>query len=103
MRELNGIVEYNGAVSVKNLVVVDFYADWCGPCKELGKFLETFHLNFPNVDFYKVDITKNSELAEQCEVSALPTVNLYKNGAFLGAIVGLNVNELETQILKLSS
>lgn len=62
-------------------VLVDFYADWCGPCKmmapELEKFAETMQ---GKVKVIKVDVDKNQSAAMQYRIQGIPTLVLFKNG-----------------------
>ena len=77
-------------------VMVDFYADWCGPCKALAPLLADMD-NTAN-DYYigKVNVDENPELASQYKVASIPTVLIFKNGECVNRSVGLsNRKELE--------
>ncbi|RMX39555.1 hypothetical protein pdam_00006148 [Pocillopora damicornis] len=64
------------------LVVIDFFADWCGPCKMIApKFLKMADDFKAEVEFAKVNVDENTETAEKEEISAMPTFKFYKNGA----------------------
>jgi thioredoxin 1 len=71
------------------LVVVDFYADWCGPCKMLGPVLEKAAENHPGVVFIgKVNVDQAPDLAGAQGVSGIPDVRIYKNGREVDRFVG---------------
>ena len=70
------------------LVLVDFYADWCGPCKMLGPILDDVSEKLTFVKFLKVDVDKNRKLASQYGVQSIPTVILFKNGMLVDKRVG---------------
>ena len=65
-------------INSPNTVVVDFFADWCGPCKMLSPVLEKLDSMNPDVDFYKVNIDENPSLADEFEVRSIPNVVIFK-------------------------
>lgn len=65
--------------SKKALVVVDFYADWCGPCKMIGPIMEKLAEEY-KVKLVKVNIDKEQKLAEEFGVMSIPTVAFFKDG-----------------------
>jgi len=75
------------------LVLVDFYADWCPPCKVLSPVLEKITEDSSLVggveaDLVTLDVDANKELARQYEVRAMPTVIAFRNGTPVGQFVG---------------
>ena len=69
------------------LVLVDFFAQWCGPCKMLGPVLE--ELDAENiVDIIKIDVDIEKELAQKYRVMTIPTLILFKNGKVVKQAVG---------------
>jgi thioredoxin 1 len=72
----------------KNLVFVDFYADWCGPCKMTEPIVEQLSEELKDVSFYKLDVDQNQELAGQYSVFSIPTFIMFKNGQPVGQMVG---------------
>lgn len=72
-------------------ILVDFYADWCGPCKMLGTILE--EMDFP---ILKINVDKFPELARKYGVMSIPTIILFDNGKEIKKNIGfLGKNELE--------
>ena len=69
-------------------VVVDFYADWCGPCKMLSPVLERLEDEFDDFEFIKVNIDENQDLAEEFEVFSIHKVCVIKNGEIADRNVG---------------
>lgn len=84
-------------------VVVDFYADWCGPCKLLVPKLESLvSKNHGKLVLAKINIEQQSELADEYQVMAVPTVIAMKNGKQIDRFVGFKDDDaLETFIAKL--
>ncbi|MEM7774867.1 MAG: thioredoxin [Pseudomonadota bacterium] len=71
------------------LVLVDFWADWCGPCKQLTPVLEKVVNSFNGtVRLVKVDVDKNQTLAAQLRVQSLPTVYAFKDGGLIDGFMG---------------
>lgn len=64
----------------KELVLVDFYAEWCGPCKLIGKEIESLDKETKEIEIVKVDIDKFPELATKYSIMAVPTLKVYQNG-----------------------
>lgn len=74
---------------IKNgTTLVDFFADWCGPCKMLAPVLEEADSLYPDVDFVKVNIDENMDLAEQFGIMSIPQVFIFKDGEVLGKSQG---------------
>ncbi|AJV72094.1 Trx1p [Saccharomyces cerevisiae YJM189] len=82
--------EFDSAIAQDKLVVVDFYATWCGPCKMIAPMIEKFSEQYPQADFYKLDVDELGDVAQKNEVSAMPTLLLFKNGKEVAKVVGAN-------------
>lgn len=75
-------------VNYKGIVMVDFYAEWCGPCKMTGPVIDNLSEEIKNVKFVKVDVDANSELSSQFNVFSIPTFIIFKNGQAVNQFVG---------------
>lgn len=71
------------------LVLIDFFAEWCGPCKMLSPVLDAVASELSNVSIGKVDIDNASATAEKYGVSSIPTLILFKDGKEVDRVVGL--------------
>lgn len=69
-------------------VLVDFYADWCGPCKMLAPVIEQFAKENEKVKVVKVDVDAAQELAQEYGVMSIPTVYVFKQGKPTKQMVG---------------
>lgn len=76
------VEEHNG------LVVIDFYADWCGPCKMLAPVVEEIEAEMPLVKFCKVNVDNNMDLARMFKVESIPLIALVKNNTFVDMSLG---------------
>lgn len=72
-----------------HLVVVDFFATWCGPCKMMAPIFEQAKNETKDVDFYKIDVDENEEIASKFGVMSIPTLVAIKNGKEVDRNVGL--------------
>lgn len=84
------------------LVVVDFYATWCGPCKMIAPKLEEMSLEFKDsVVFLKVDVDENEEIAVDYKINAMPTFIFIKNKEKVDEICGANESKVRELVTKL--
>ncbi|KAK4771048.1 hypothetical protein SAY87_031580 [Trapa incisa] len=84
----------------KKLVVVDFTASWCGPCRFIAPVLAEFARKMPNVMFLKVDIDELKTVAEDWAIEAMPTFMFLKEGKIVDKVVGARKDELQMTIAK---
>jgi len=82
--------EFDTEVLKSNVpVLVDFYADWCGPCHAIAPTIEALSNEFEGkVKFFKVDVDANQEAASRYEIMSIPTIMLFENGKVEDSIVG---------------
>ena len=70
-------------------VLIDFYADWCGPCKMLAPVLEEIAKENINTKFVKINVDDAQDLAMEYNVMSIPTLVVIKNGKEVNRVVGL--------------
>ena len=82
-------------------VLVDFYADWCGPCKMMSPIIEEIAENLNGkVKIAKINVDEEADLAIEYEVSSIPTFLLIKNGQVVTNIIGMrDKKDLEEKII----
>uniref|UniRef100_A0A8D0E6M1 Thioredoxin n=1 Tax=Salvator merianae TaxID=96440 RepID=A0A8D0E6M1_SALMN len=83
------------------LVVVDFTAKWCGPCKMIRPFFHELAVRYENVLFCIVDVDLAEDVADHCNIVAIPTFQLFINGEKIFEITGANGKKLEEKIKEL--
>lgn len=91
-------------IEKNEVTVVDFFATWCGPCKMLAPVFEELGNEMKEkANFFKVDIDKSLEIAQQYGINTVPTMLIFKNGKVVDKLVGFvpkaNIkNKVENQI-----
>ncbi|XP_059623551.1 thioredoxin H1-like [Cornus florida] len=88
------------ANETKKLMVVDFTASWCGPCRFIAPFLGDLAKKLPTVMFVKVDVDELKSVATDWAVEAMPTFMFLKEGKIVDKVVGAKKDELQQTISK---
>lgn len=78
---------FSKALGSNNILIVDFWADWCGPCKKVAPILEEISNEY-NVTIAKVHVDEEPLLTQQYEVSSIPTLVVFENGIPVKKIIG---------------
>ena len=90
VQEINTDIFDMEVVNNDGITVVDFFANWCGPCRKLGPILEEVERDLETkVKFTKIDTDENIEMAKKYQVSGLPTLLVFKDGEVVERLVGL--------------
>ena len=76
------------------VVVVDFFATWCGPCKMLSPVIDELSGELENVNFVKVDIDQSMDLAQKFKIVYVPTLKVFKNGEEVDTLMGFMPKEV---------
>lgn len=89
---LNEITFQEKVIESKGKVIVDFWAEWCGPCKLLSPILEEVS-NILDIKIYKVNVDENPSLAGQFGIKSIPTIVIFDDGVRVKEVVGLRPKE----------
>lgn len=102
MRQISNLEEYKELLK-NELVVIDFTATWCGPCKRISPIFETLASENENIECVKVDVDEAEEIVELCEINCMPTFKFYKSGEHFKTLTGSNEQELRNLFAELSN
>ena len=95
------VTDTNSTVLTRGIVVADFYATWCGPCKRLSPHFTRFaDAGSPSIVFAKIDSDENAELVEKYDIKGLPTVLLMREGAIVTTAEGCDESDLANLVDK---
>ncbi|KAI3644417.1 hypothetical protein MP228_010581 [Amoeboaphelidium protococcarum] len=97
--EVSDSAAFQKVLKSDNLVLVDFYANWCGPCKMLTPVLTKVVNNQSGVTMIKVDVDAVSDVAQEYRISSIPTVVAMKNGSEVGRFIGLKDEQKVKQFI----
>ncbi len=93
-------VDINKHLALGSVTVVDFYADWCGPCRELSSSLEEMVRTDPEIALRKIDIVNwKTAVARQFNVHSIPQANVYdRAGSLIGTVVGADIDAIKRYV-----
>jgi thioredoxin 1 len=95
-RACTSMREYEALITNHELVLVDFHAKWCGPCKQIAPAFARMNLDkYRNVLFLKVDVDEVQEIAAREQIQAMPTFILYRYGVKMDVMKGADINALD--------
>jgi thioredoxin 1 len=110
---------FGASISKEGIALVDFWAEWCGPCKMFGPIFESASENYPDITFGKVDTEAEQQLAGEAGISSIPTLMVFRDGILLynspgalpaealdeiiTAVKGLDMNEVRAEVEKQNS
>jgi thioredoxin 1 len=83
----NEVRNYDG------VVLIDFWATWCAPCKMIAPIVEALSNEITEVKFAKVDVDKNPAIANEFKIASIPTLKIFKAGEVVDTLVGFRPKE----------
>jgi len=93
MKEITNNQEFNEVIQQNKPVLLDFYADWCGPCQQLMPTVEKISKEYAGkVEVRKINIDKNKAIAAKFNVRSIPTLFFVKNAKIHNKIRGMTSN-----------
>ncbi|KAF3431393.1 hypothetical protein FNV43_RR26124 [Rhamnella rubrinervis] len=91
---------FNASKDSNKLLVIDFTATWCGPCRSMEPILDEFAEKYSDVEFIQIDVDELLDVAAEFGVNAMPTFLLLKKGNQVDKVVGASKDDLQKKIEK---
>ena len=93
LKKLNNHNFQNEIIENAGIALVDFYADWCGPCKMLSPIIDEIAEERTDITVGKVNVDENNSLAAKYNVMSIPTMIIFKNGKEQARVIGVRPKE----------
>ncbi|AFZ81076.1 thioredoxin, putative [Theileria equi strain WA] len=100
VHQVESVEEFKKSVQAGGVVVVDFFATWCGPCVRFAPRFDALSQSYPGAVFLKVDVDKVPELQNQYGITGIPAFKVFKDGSVVAECVGANEELLKASIEK---
>ncbi|WP_425379752.1 thioredoxin [Spiroplasma endosymbiont of Stenodema calcarata] len=100
VKEIKTVDEFENVIAESKLTLVDFYADWCGPCKMIAPVINELAKERSDVNFIKINVDELQDLAQKYGILSIPTLITFQNGNELKRKTGfVPRNEIEQELL----
>ena len=88
-----GIIDLNSSnfdqiISAETPTLVDFWAEWCGPCKSMHPIFESLEKQYPKIKFARVNVDQNQNISMKFSVQSIPTFIMFKSGQIIDKMMG---------------
>jgi thioredoxin 1 len=94
MKIISDSKEFSSLIQKDHLTIVDFFAEWCGPCKMIAPDLEDMSETYKSTTFIKVDVDKSPFLAQMYGVQSMPTILFFREGQLLSKVIGADMESV---------
>ena len=96
IQHIANLTELAKLTNENQVIVIDFYTTWCGPCKAIEPYFQQLSETYKNYTFVKVDADEAEDVCDKYQVNSMPTFILLKNDIEIGRVSGASRTSLET-------
>lgn len=100
VEKIDDLESFNKTIKEHDLVIVDMFATWCGPCVRAAPIFAKLSIEYPNIKFVKVDVDVNTKAAKAMEIKAMPTFIIFQNGNRVETVQGFSEANIKNLIKK---
>lgn len=98
MKEVT-VIEFENLKTKGDKILLELYADWCGPCQKLLPKIETIGKSYPNIHFLKMNVDKNLEFCNNNNIKAVPTILIFDGLRLVNRTTGIKPDDDYINIL----
>ena len=88
-------------LKTEKVVLIDFWAEWCGPCRMYGPLIEEFSNNNPDIVVGKVNVDENNDISAKYSIRSIPTTIVFKDGEVVNKVSGVVQKDKLAELVKL--
>lgn len=92
--------EFKIKIGESGKVIVDCYADWCGPCQMISPIIDELSNEMDTCNFYKLNVDEAEDIAGEYEIMSIPTILIFKEGSLVKRVVGFHDKEQLKEIIE---
>ncbi|KAK3823551.1 MAG: thioredoxin [Benniella sp.] len=103
VKDITSLEEFQQLINSGKKIAIDFWAEWCGPCRFVSPVFEKLEAQYPDIEFIKVDVDNAAEISQEIGIKAMPTFIAFHNGFKVDEVIGANSQALQALLERFAS